>query len=102
MINAGLYKIAKGIVLFIFFNEHITIISKFIEQMENNSNKSIYQKYEQNRIMDKTMPQFDMLKTLETFKKSVDAFNSYGIKKNALSDNPEAVPVEKRVLAERN
>lgn len=48
----------------------------------------IYKKYEQNRLLDKTMPKFDMLKTLETYKKSVDAFNSYGLKKKPSSDNP--------------
>jgi hypothetical protein len=30
--------------------------------MENN--KQLYQKYEQSRLLDKTMPTFDMLKTL--------------------------------------
>ena len=48
------------------------------------------------------MPQFDMLKTLETYKKSVDAYNSYGLKKKTQSDNPESVAPEKRVLGERN
>ncbi len=33
------------------------------------------------------MPQFDMLKTLENYKKGVDAFNSYGLKKKN-NDNP--------------
>jgi len=56
--------------------------------MENSSNRLIYERYEQNRLMDKTMPKFDMLKTLETYKKSVDAFNTYGLKKNANSGNP--------------
>jgi hypothetical protein len=53
-------------------------------------NKFIYDQYMQNRMIEKTAPQFDMLKTLETYKKSVDAFNSYGLKKKLQSDNPEA------------
>ncbi len=66
-------------------------------------NKFIYDQYLQNRMIEKTAPQFDMLKTLETYKKSVDAFNSYGLKKKTQSDNPEASnqPV-KKVLAEKN
>jgi hypothetical protein len=31
-----------------------------------------------------------MLKTLETYKRSVEAFNSFGLKKKTVSDNPEA------------
>jgi hypothetical protein len=49
--------------------------------MENNYIKSSYNNYQENRILDKTMPKFDMLKTLDNYKKSVDAFNSYGLKK---------------------
>ena len=52
---------------------------------------------------EKTVPQFDMLKTLETYKRSVDAFNSYGLKKKCTSDNPEAnSQPAKKVLAEKN
>ena len=66
-------------------------------------NKFIYDQYLQNRMIEKTAPQFDMLKTLETYKKSVDAFNSYGLKKKTQSDNPEASnQPAKKVLAEKN
>ena len=66
-------------------------------------NKAIYDQYEQNRLVEKTAPKFDMLKTLETYKRSVDAFNSYGLKKKTSSDNPEAVSQQsKKVLGEKN
>lgn len=39
-------------------------------------------------MIEKTAPQFDMLKTLETYKRSVDAYNSFGLKKKSSSDNP--------------
>lgn len=54
-------------------------------------------------MIEKTAPQFDMLKTLETYKRSVDAFNNFGIKKNTTSDNPEAtIQQVKKVLGEKN
>jgi len=66
-------------------------------------NKVIYYQYEQNRMIEKTAPRFDMLKTLETYKRSVDAFNSFGLKKNLSSDNPEANTQQpKKVLGEKN
>lgn len=65
-------------------------------------NRVLYNQYEQNRMIEKTAPQFDMLKTLETYKKSVDAYNSYGLKKKVTSDNPEAVTQTKRILGEKN
>lgn len=65
-------------------------------------NRVLYNQYEQNRMIEKTAPQFDMLKTLETYKKSVDAYNSYGLKKKVASDNPEAVTQTKKILGEKN
>lgn len=66
-------------------------------------NKAIYDQYLQNRMIEKTAPQFDMLKTLETYKRSVDAFNSFGLKKKTTSDNPEAAnQPAKKVLGEKN
>lgn len=47
-------------------------------------------------MQDKTFPQFDMIKVLETYKRSVDAYNSYGLKKTL---DPSNV---KKVLGERN
>jgi hypothetical protein len=54
--------------------------------------------------MEKTAPQFDMLKTLEMYKKSVDAYNSYGIKTKTV-DGDQSVTTNnpaKKVLGERN
>ena len=66
-------------------------------------NKAIYDQYQQNRMLEKTAPHFDMLKTLETYKRSVDAYNSYGLKKKTTSDNPEAnTQPSKKVLGEKN
>ena len=42
-----------------------------------------------------------MLKTLENYKKGVDAFNNHGLKKKQ-SDNPEASNQDKKVLGEKN
>lgn len=51
-------------------------------------------------MQDKTFPQFDMFKVLETYKRSVDAYNSYGLKKTSdLSKDPSNV---KKVLGEKN
>jgi hypothetical protein len=66
-------------------------------------NKGIYDQYLQNRMIEKIAPQFDMLKTLETYKRSVNAFNNFGLKKKTASDNPEAsTQPAKKVLAEKN
>jgi len=56
--------------------------------MENNP--LYYVQYQQTRLMEKTAPQFDMLKTLETYKRSVDAYNSFGIKPKTVT-NDESV-----------
>ncbi len=66
--------------------------------MENNP---IYAQYEQNRLVEKTAPQFDMLKTLETYKRSVDAYNNYGLRKKT-DNTTETVTHVKKILGERN
>ncbi len=43
-----------------------------------------------------------MLRTLETFKKGVDAFNSYGLKKKS-NENPEStIERSKSILGDKN
>ena len=46
--------------------------------MENN--KDLYQKYEQEKLKEKAVPEFDLIKFMENYKRNVDFFNSYGLK----------------------
>jgi hypothetical protein len=64
-------------------------------------NSPVYAQYQQNELMEKTAPQFDMLKILDNYKRSVDAYNSYGIKKKT-DTTKETTSQQKKVLGERN
>lgn len=47
--------------------------------MENN--KQLYTQYETQKRLEKDIPEFDLIKFMETYKKSVDFYNSYGFSK---------------------
>lgn len=61
--------------------------------MENN--KGMVLKFHEERLTAKTVPQVDMHKVMDTFKRSVDFFNSYGIA-------PKPTNEVKKPLAENN
>ena len=46
--------------------------------MENK--KELFQKYQEERTKDKTMFEVDRMAVLENFRKSVDFYNSFGLK----------------------
>lgn len=46
--------------------------------MENS--KDTYRKFNEQRLVDKAAPKVDMLKVMDTFRRGVDFYNSYGIK----------------------
>ena len=48
--------------------------------MENN--KELYAKYEHERKNERAVPEFDLIKYMENYKKNVDFYNSYGLKQN--------------------
>lgn len=42
--------------------------------------KKLYQEYENEKKDQKVVPEFDLVKHLENYKRNVDFYNSYGIK----------------------
>lgn len=68
--------------------------------MENN--KTLFRQYNEERILGKTAPQVEMLRVLDSFKKSVDYFNSYGIDSAKDKDKGWGTGKEKKPLAEAN
>lgn len=65
----------------------------FNEYMENN--KNLLLKFHEERLTAKTAPQVDMHKVMDTYKRSVDFFNSFGIR-------PKVSNEIKKPLAENN
>lgn len=53
-----------------------------------NSNLDLYHRYNQERLIEKTASQVDMLRVMDNFKKSVDFFNSFGIKNTQTTKKP--------------
>lgn len=69
--------------------------------MENN--KSLFRQYNEERVLGKTGPQIDMFKVMDSFKKSVDYFNSYGIETGKDKDNSKLINnKEKKPLTDAN
>jgi hypothetical protein len=66
--------------------------------MENN--KSNYEIFKQERLQEKVFAQIDQLKVLETFQRSVNLFNSFGLKDKAPPVEPTNTKV--KALGERN
>lgn len=65
------------IILFIAFIEG-GLKSDKIYFMENS--KDSYRRFNEQRLVDKAAPKVDMLKVMDTFKRGVDLYNSFGIK----------------------